>query len=202
MHDYTVTHPIDGTEKTLSLQIPVQEAIQARHVENIPFYNVDKEKDTVASRLGIDYTKQESLRRSPEFADDVALYIANDPILKDDADTRKKLGVMDAERKRRGSNGGSGGITKAQQTEIGGQFLDIVKHRTEGMDEEGARHLTHEYVTNLLNNHVEITGELEPLPLKPVKTAKPSEKEAELEEQVRLLTQQLADLGVKDTDDE
>lgn len=199
--EFQVTNPLDNSVKTLNLAAHPSEGIKARHERDLPFYNKDSERETVAQLLGIDYPKQESLRRSPEFADEVDTYIESQDGLQDNEETRKRLGVMPAERKSRGAQAGSGGLTKGQVAQIGQQFVDIIKDVTEPLATDETQ-LTHDYITNILNNHVEVTGELEPLPLKPTRKSGGADTEEGIKSKIAKLQAKLAELGVETEGDD
>ena len=126
---FKITNPINNKVREISLDLEPVVGVRARHEHSLPFWSKEEEKETVAALLGLNYTNQEALRRSPEFATVVEDFIVDNSLTQDD-ETRKHLGVLPAERRVRVSNGR---ITKGQTAKVGQMFLDLVDDTTKGM---------------------------------------------------------------------
>ena len=188
--NFEVTNPLTGKSRTLVLQDSVQSALQLRHENLTPFYNKDSKKDTLARRLGLDYTKMELLRRSPEFNEEVSAFISVTPDLEDDAETRQRLGVMPAERRYRSKTGFSNMFLQ----ELGKSVVNLITNEvSEVIDEDSI--VTADYVRKIADENLTVSEPLPEPPKKEVKERKLS-KTAALEQQVAELRARLEAEGV------
>ena len=183
---FKITNPLDKSIKELSLLIDPYDAVEIRHERNIPFYNRDKNVETIASLLGVGYTKIESLRRSPEFSGVVDDFLCENAIEITEK-IRVKLGVLPPERNFRGPLGKRKAITQKDVIEIGQTVVNLVDGVTEELGlKTSETELTTEYVLGVINNQIVFNHDaFDALPLKPKHEPKPK-RETQKERNDRL----------------
>lgn len=184
-HEFRVTNPISEKQKTLTLENTVQSALTRRHVDGVIFYHKDVSRDTMARHLGLNYPNFETMRRSPEFGEEVTAFIVNNG-LEDSPELREDLGVMGSARQLRPLLSLT---NRSMLQEVGKSFTDMVIEAVQS-DLTDETEVTPEYIRTVLSEYTELATELPELPKKPVK-AKALTKTQKLQAQIIELTAEL-----------